>query len=413
MNGPQTPALPRILVAGAGIGGLALAALLHRRGFAVEVYEQASQLQEVGAGVQLSANAVKVLRALEIDEQVVSRGFLPRHFIGWSWRSGRMLYKTPLHPSHQARYGAPYVHVHRADLHALLRSALPAGMVRIAHKVSAVTQEADRVRVDFENGHVAFADVVVGADGIHSAVRRSLFGDEAPRFTGNICWRGIIPAELLPPGQVLPASSNWMGPDGHVVTYYLRGGALVNFVAIRETEAWTGESWTTPSSKDELLRAFEGWNPRLLALFERAEGLYKWGLFDRDPLARWSVGRVTLIGDAAHPMLPFLAQGAAQALEDSYALADWLTRFPHAPVEALAAYEAERKPRTSRIQLGARERGRTAHLRSPWARLKRDLGFFWQNLTAPGKTSHRAEWIFQHDVTQAPRTLEARETARA
>lgn len=398
--------LPRILIAGAGIGGLALASLLHRRGFPVVVYEQARQLQEVGAGVQLSANAVKVLRALGIDAQVVAQGFLPQHFVGWNWRSGRKLYQTPLNPAHQQQYGAPYVHVHRADLHALLAAGLPADALRLGHRVARVEPDGAQVRVEFENGRADFADVVIGADGIHSAVRRALFGEEAPRFTGNVCWRGVIPATAVPKGQVLPASSNWMGPDGHVVTYFLRGGSTINFVAVRETEAWTGESWTTPSSRKELLAAFQGWNPRVLALFRQAEGLYQWGLFDRDPLPAWSLGRVTLLGDAAHPMLPFLAQGAAQALEDGYALADWLTRFPERPVEALAAYEAERKPRTSRIQLGARERGRAAHLRSPWARFKRDLQFRWQGLADPGRTSHRAEWIFQHDVTQVERTLQ-------
>ncbi|MES2631375.1 MAG: FAD-dependent monooxygenase [Pseudomonadota bacterium] len=397
--------LPRVLVVGAGIGGLALASLLHKRGFPVRVYEQSSKLQEVGAGVQLSANAVKVLRALGVERDAVSRGFLPKAFIGWSWKSGRMLYRTPLAEVHESQYGAPYVHIHRADLHDLLASGVPAESISLGHRVRQVIQDGDSVRVEFENGHVDHADVVIGADGIHSAVRRSLFGDEAPRFTGNMCWRGVIPADALPQGHVLPVSSNWMGPDGHVVTYFLRSGTLINFVAIRETQDWTDESWTTPSSREELLEAFKGWNPRLLALFQRAEGLYKWGLFDRDPLARWSMGRVTLLGDAAHPMLPFLAQGAAQALEDGYALGDWLSLYSHAPVQALAAYEAERRPRTARVQLGARERGRTAHLRSAWARFKRDLGFLRDWVFTPKKTSHRAEWIFAHDVTRVTREL--------
>jgi salicylate hydroxylase len=397
--------LPKILVAGGGIGGLTLASLLHQRGFPVTVHEQANRLQEVGAGVQLSANAMKVLRALGVEDEVVVGGFLPKHFIGWSWKSGRMLYKTPLQPLHANRFGAPYVHIHRADLYRILASALPASSVMLGHRVREVTPIGDRVQVEFENGLVETADIVIGADGIHSAVRKSLFGEHAPRFTGNICWRGIIPTASLPEGHVAPASSNWMGPDGHVVTYYLRGGDLINFVAVRETETWTSESWTTPSSRNDLLDAFEGWHQRLLTMFERAEGLYKWGLFDRDPLDRWSVGRVTLLGDAAHPMLPFLAQGAAQALEDAYALADWLAKHPQQPVEALAAYEAERRARTSRVQLGARERGRTAHLRSRWARLKRDARFLWQGLASPATTSHRAEWIFEHDVTRAVRQL--------
>jgi len=397
---------PSVIIAGAGIGGLAAAALLRRRGFEVAVYEQARRLQEVGAGVQLSANAVKVLRSLEMEKRVVSRGFQPTHFIGWSWKSGRRLYRTPISPLHEQRFGAPYVHIHRADLLEALADGVPAGSIHLAHRlVDLAEADGGGMRASFENGHTAHADVVIGADGIHSAVRRCLFGPEAPRFTGNMCWRGVIPADALPAGHIAPASSNWMGPQGHVVHYYLRGGSLVNFVAVRETDAWLGESWTTPSSKEELLQAFEGWHPRLLALFERADGIHKWGLFDRDPLPAWSKGGATLLGDAAHPMLPFLAQGAGQALEDAYAVADWLGRCPDRPAEALAAYEAERKARTARIQLAARARSLTTHIKSPWAAFKRDVAFAWQQVVSPNATTHRAEWIYRHDVTQVERTL--------
>ncbi len=396
---------PRVRVIGGGIGGLTLAALLHARGVTVAVDEQSTRLAEVGAGVQLSANAMKVLRALGVEREVRDRAFEPEHFIGWSWRSGRRLYRTPLRPMHESRYGAPYLHVHRADLHDVLRAALPAGCLRLGRRLERFEQHDDGVIARFTDGEPARASVLVGADGIHSAVRRGLFGDEAPRFTGHVCWRGLIPADALPAGHVPPAASNWMGPHGHVVQYYLRRGELVNFVAIRDSDTWTAESWTTPSSRDELLGAFPGWHRRLTTVFERAEGLHKWGLFDRDPLSHWSVGRVTLMGDAAHPMLPFLAQGAAQAIEDAYALADWIAANPDDPVAALRAYEAERLPRTRRIQLGARARGLTVHLASPWARLRRDLGFLWRGLVRPGATQHQAEWIFEHDVTRTQRRL--------
>ena len=401
---------PSVLIAGAGIGGLAAAALLRMRGLEVTVYEQAQRLHEVGAGVQLSANAVKVLRSLGLESDIVSRGFLPSHFIGWSWKSGRKLYKTPIVPLHAEWYGAPYVHIHRADLLGALTGLVPEESVHLGHRISDLSDADGRVLARFENGHTALADVVVGADGIHSAVRRNLFGDDAPRFTGNMCWRGVLPADVLPRGHIAPAASNWMGPEGHVVHYFLRGGTLVNFVAVRETDAWLGESWTLPSSKEELLKAFEGWNPRLLAMFERATDIHKWGLFDRDPLQAWSQGTVTLLGDAAHPMLPFMAQGAAQALEDAYALADWLGRHPDRPAAALAAYENERKARTARIQLAARARSQTTHIKSPLAAMKRDLMFAWNQIVSPNATAHRAEWIYQHDVTQVQRMLDSPHT---
>lgn len=400
-------AKPSVLIVGAGIGGLAAAALLRQQGFEVTVYEQARRLQEVGAGVQLSANAMKVLRSLGVEDAIVARGFLPAHFIGWSWKSGRRLYKTPIAPLHAQEFGAPYVHIHRADLLEMLAGLVPAESVHLAHRLAEVVEVDGGMRAEFENGHVAHADAVIGADGIHSAVRRSLFGPEAPRFTGHMCWRGMIPADALPPGHIAPASSNWMGPQGHVVHYYLRGGSLVNFVAVRETDAWLGESWTTPSSREELLKAFEGWHPRLLALFERATGIHQWGLFDRDPLPAWSKGRATLLGDAAHPMLPFLAQGAGQALEDAFAVASWLARHPGRPAEALAAYENERRERTARIQLAARARSLTTHIKSPWAAWKRDAMFAWQQLVSPNATTHRAEWIYRHDVTRVERSLAA------
>ena len=403
----SAPRKPSVLIAGAGIGGLAAAALLCRRGFEVTVCEQARRLQEIGAGVQLSANAMRVLRALDLEDAIVNRGFLPDHFIGWSWRSGRRLYSTPIRPAHADRFGAPYVHIHRADLLAALADRVPAGSIRLGHRLVRLGEDSGAVRAVFDDGGVFEADVVVGADGIHSAVRRSLFGAQAPRFTGNMCWRGLVPTERLPADLVAPASSNWMGPHGHVVHYFVRGGSLVNFVAVRETHAWHDESWTAPSSTDELLAAFAGWNPRLTALFERATDLHRWGLFDRDPLQQWSRGRVTLLGDAAHPMLPFLAQGAAQALEDAFALADWLGRHPDRPEAALAAYEDERKARTARIQLAARERSRTTHLRSRWATLKRDLGFAWRQAVSPNSTTHQGEWIYRHDVTRVERRLAA------
>ncbi|GAA5232617.1 salicylate 1-monooxygenase [Verticiella sediminum] len=396
---------PRVLVAGAGIGGLALAALLVRQGWDVVVCEQTASIGEIGAGVQLSPNAVKVLRALGLEEELRDVAFAPEAFTGWDWRSGKALYRTPIRGVYEAKYGAPYFHIHRADLHRLLASRVPAATLRLGARVESLREEGDRVLARLADGTELAADVVVGADGIHSAVRRHLHGEASPRFTGNMCWRGMVAAGDLPEGLVPPTASNWLGPHGHVVHYYVRGGELVNFVAVLETRVWTSESWTEPSSVADLKRAFAGWHPRLQVLFDRAGELFRWGLFDREPLPFWSRGRVTLLGDAAHPMLPFLAQGAAQAIEDAFALAAWLSASPADPVAALSAYESERRGRTARIQLGARARGKTVHLASSWARFRRNLGFKLQALRDPAATSHQAEWIYAHDVTQVARDI--------
>lgn len=394
---------PKVIIAGAGLGGLTLAGLLHQRGFETIVCEQSPVLGEIGAGIQISPNAVKVLRALGVEEGLRRVGFEPVAFAGWDWHSGRQLYWTPMKEIFMERYGAGYFHVHRADLHALLVATVPESVFRLGAKVTGVVEGEKTAAVRLADGSEIEGDVVIGADGIQSAVRNSLFGDLPAQFTGNICWRGVVATVELPPNFVPPTSSNWPGPHGHVVHYYIRGGALVNFVAVRETDQWTAESWNIPSSREELLAGFEGWHPRIRTLFERAGHLYKWGLFDRDPLPHWTKGRVTLMGDAAHPMLPFLAQGAAQAIEDGYALAAWLDACPADPERALVSYETERMPRTARVQIGARARGKTLHLTSAFARFKRNLRFQLMQWKDPTLTPHSVEWVFSHDVT-GPRT---------
>ncbi|NPT53189.1 FAD-dependent monooxygenase [Paraburkholderia elongata] len=391
----------KVAIAGAGIGGLAAAIALRQRGCEVVVVEQAPQLGEVGAGVQMSPNAVKVLRAIGVEPLIRDVACEPLAFTGRDWKSGRVLYHTPIKGAFERLYGAGYYHVHRADLHNALIARLGAADLRLGQRVAGIERDRDTASLKLEGGEVIEADVIVGADGIHSTVRRNIFGDEKPRFTGNICWRGMVPVDALPKGHVELASSNWLGPKGHVVHYYVKGGAMVNFVAVYETDEWTQESWSTPSTVDELLKTYAGWNQELLTTFSNAERCFKWALYDRDPLTRWSDGRVTLLGDAAHPMLPFLAQGAAMAIEDGYELACAIGGVGAGAgiAEALVAYERQRIPRTSRVQLGARARGTTMHLRSPWARMKRNVGFMLQSFRTPESTTHRAEWIYGYDAT--------------
>lgn len=264
-----------------------------------------------------------------------------------------------------------------------------------------VSMQGGKAVARFEDGATFEADLIVGADGIHSAVREALWGKTDARFTGHLCWRALVPVEQHPLPFVTPDASFWMGPKAHVVTYYVKGGAAVNIVAVGESEQWIKESWTEPSSLEELLAAYEGWHPNLIRLFERTDPTqtFKWGLFDRDPMERWSKGRATLLGDAAHPMLPFLSQGAAMAIEDAYVLAEALARNGEDVERALQIYEAERRPRTARVQLEARERGRTYHLASPEEQRRRDLEIKQRQADNPGAVGIRAEWIYAYDAT--------------
>lgn len=386
----------RVGIVGGGIGGVALAVALRRRGMEVRVFERAAAFGEVGAGIQVTPNAVKVLRALDLLPALQSISFTPQALVGRNWRSGREMFRTPLAGECERLYGAPFLHAHRADLHRSLAEQLPEGVARLGMACTGIVPGSGTAL--FADGTAYEADVIVGADGIHSVVRHALFGEQAPRFTGNMCWRAVVPFDRQPLAFVSPDSSFWMGPHGHVVTYYVQGGRAVNIVAVAETAEWVEESWNAPSSREELLAGYSGWNEKLVRLFSEASTVFKWGLFDRDPMPAWSVGRATLLGDAAHPMLPFLSQGAAMAIEDAYVLAASLDADQAAPEQALARYEALRRPRTARVQLESRERGRTYHLASPLALLKRDVVYRLRSLVNPHKSGIQANWVYDYDA---------------
>jgi salicylate hydroxylase len=396
--------MPRSLsvgIIGGGIGGLALAAALRRRGIATRVFERARQFGEVGAGIQMTPNAVKVMVGLGFYDQLRAVSFTPQALVGRNWRSGREMWRTPLAGDCERIYGAPFLHIHRADLHAILAADLPEGSATLGVSCLGIEQGPGSAVATFSDGSRFEADAIIGADGIHSAVRRALFGDQPPRFTGNMCWRATIPFERPPLDYVTPDSSFWLGPRGHVVTYYVQGGRAVNIVAVAETSAWVEESWTVPSTREELLAGFQGWHPNITRLFGEAGKVFKWGLFDRDPMAQWSVDRVTLLGDAAHPMLPFLSQGAAMAIEDGYVLAAALAAQPEDVPAALRRYEGQRRPRTTRVQLESRERGRTYHLASPFALFRRDMGYRVRSLINPHKSGIKANWVYEYDALGA------------
>jgi salicylate hydroxylase len=385
-----------VAIIGGGIGGLGAALSLLRAGFDVHVYERAAAISEVGAGIQVSPNASRVLHRLGLADELARMGVRPLHLHQRRWDDGRTLLRSPLGDAVVDAFGYPHYQTHRADLLAALVGALPPERLHVGHRLVELIDHGDRVEAGFENGARAEADVLVGADGIHSAVRESLFGPEDPTFTGCAAYRGLVPAERLAHLDLEVTAQVWMGPGAHFVHYFVQRKRLVNFVAVVEQESWTGESWTDRGEIADALVAFEGWHPQVHEILRAVDQTFIWGLFDRAPLERWSVGRVTLLGDACHPMLPFMAQGAAQALEDGATLTACLTQIPDVAA-ALGLYETLRLPRASRIQELSTMNKRRFHLPDGAEQEERD------ELMASGATDWSigaVEWIYDHDASE-------------
>jgi salicylate hydroxylase len=392
------PRAPRIAIVGGGIGGLSAALALERRGAEVTVYEQSPVHSEIGAGLNLSPNAIKAFRALGIEDRIEAIGYGSEFLVMRSWKTGRFISRMR-RGDFRNKFGAPNLTVHRADLLEVLRGALKTTKIRLGTRCLAVESGGRVASARFADGSTVEADAVVGADGIHSAVRNSLFGAEAPRFTGCICWRGMAPVETVPRDIKTGDGTMWMGPHGHVVHYPVRRGALVNIVAHLDSDAWTEESWTRECDVAEVTTAYAGWHPALTRLYPCSTRWYKWALYDRDPLPRWSEGRATLLGDSAHAMLPYLGQGAAMAIEDGCVLAAMIARQPDDLPAALAAYERLRAPRTTGAVLGSRARAKENHLASPWARLKRDAKFaLRERFGGRDNTAFQTGWLYEYDV---------------
>jgi salicylate hydroxylase len=465
MRAPARPSLgpKRVQVVGAGLGGLAVAIAFARSGAEVEVVERAARLGDVGAGIQLSPNAVKALRWIGVDPEAANP-FRPEAVELRLHASGRTVYRAPLGAAAQARWDAPYLQVHRADLHAVLTETARAAGVHLRLGVDATGYEVsdDRLRARLmlralpdlgpdpgpdlgpdrgpkpgdpgdpasqdasgfverrraprpmslhplrdaaaplrepEPGPVV--DLIIAADGARSVLREQMIGAAGGEvFSGNVAFRGLVPASALPEGLLRPVASVWMGPQRHFVHYFVRGGTLVNFIAVCEREKWTPESWSAPGDIDALRAEFADWHPSVRAILAATEKTFEWGLFGHAPLSRWSEGPVVLMGDAAHPTAPFLAQGAAMAFEDAATLARTLPIYgvPY----GLMAYRKLREGRTARLQAAAARTGRRFHQASPLARGAQAAALTALQLAAPSVAAGLNDWIYEHDAGAAP-----------
>ncbi len=389
-----------IAVAGAGLGGLAAAAVLLQRGHRVRVYEQSATPGEVGAGIQMSANAMKVLDALDLRAALEPHAVRPKAFEFRRFDSGEPLHRIPLGEAHERAHGAPYFQLHRADLHAALwrrvQALDPQALVPGARLLS-FEEDEQQVRLRFEAAPPAAAQLLVGADGIRSTVRRAVVGEDRPVFTGQVAWRCTVPTERIPPElRTDVVSTIWCGPRNHAVTYWLRAGRLLNFVGCVERE-WEEESWTARRPWAELDADYAGWHPMVRAAVEAVDRdqCFRWALNNRAPVQRWSSGRATLLGDAVHATLPYMAQGAAMAIEDAAVLARAL-ELPLPLDERLRRYESHRGPRTARVVRESSEMGELYHIVDADAMrrafVERDIA------------KSRNEWLYPYDPWTAPLT---------
>ena len=375
---------PHIGMIGAGIGGLAAASLLLKRGFEVTVFEQASAFARVGAGIQQSPNVMKVHRGLGIEKRLREVAFAPRTSLNREAVTGDTTNEFPLGREVEERYGAPFLAMHRGDLHEALADLVPGENLRLGYKLKSIDQDGRTVRLAFENGETVKLDAVVAADGVHSLVRDYVSGPEQPKFTGRVAYRTTFPVSLLKDVDIGGSRTKWWGADRHIVIYYTtaaRNEVYFTTSTPEKADWMTRESWSTKGDLEELKEAFKTFHPDVRNLIAAAPEVHKWGIFERDPLPNWTRGRITLLGDACHPMTPYMASGAAMALEDAVILARALDSFEGSGIEtAFQAYEATRKPRTSDVQAGSGANN--------WMR----------NATNP-------DWLYGHDVWEEHLTL--------
>ncbi|MCZ4584160.1 FAD-dependent monooxygenase [Rhodococcus opacus] len=371
-----------VAVCGGGIGGLATAIALRKFGLDVTVYEQTRQFARVGADINLTPNAVRALDGLGIGPAIRESAARPQFRISRTWDTGAETSRLPMGDSAEQQYGAPQLTMHRGDLMTALENRLPSGVVEMGRRVGGVADG----RIEFTDGSSVSADVIVGADGIHSAVRTALLGREQPTFTGVVAFRAVVPTERVGDLPNLDCFTKWWGPNPstQIVTFPLNQGKDIFVFATCGEEEWTEESWTTPGSVTELRELYRDFHPEARALLDACDDVLKSALYVRDPLASWTDGRAVLLGDAAHPMMPFMAQGAGMAIEDAVVLSRCLSLFDD-PAVALQTYQETRLQRTSRIQRGSRS--------NEWL-----------------KVAGNGDWVYEYDAWHVPLELAAART---
>jgi 6-hydroxynicotinate 3-monooxygenase len=369
---------PSIAIVGAGMGGLAAAGTLRRAGFDVSVYEQASKFARVGAGIQVSPNAFRILRGLGLEAHIRSFAFQPPSWRSREWDTGAEKFDYPLGAAAEEKYGAPYVQMHRGDLHAALASVVPEDIVHLNLKLTGIDQDGTGVALQFADGTRTRADAVIGADGTHSRIRELMVGDQRPVITGRVAYRTVFPASLLN-GYPIDEHTKWWGPDRHIVVYYVNNRKdEVYFVTSVPEPDWAIESWSAQGDLTVLRKAYAGFHEQVQRILAACPQVHKWAIVERQPLPRWTEGRITLLGDACHPMVPYMAQGAAMAMEDAVVLARCLEgRDADGLHEGLVQYEQARKERTSKVQL-------TSHLNR------------WMGSNTNG------DWVYSYDAWTVP-----------
>jgi 6-hydroxynicotinate 3-monooxygenase len=368
----------RIAVVGAGLGGLTCAAFLQRQGFAVSVYEQAPAFSRIGAGIILSANVMKVLRRLGIERPLVETGIGPDAFVSRAWDTGETLYELTLDAASEQRFGGPYVNVHRGDLHAILETAVAPGSITFGHCLAGLEPAGDAIRLVFENGVRQEADIVIGADGIRSKVREVLLGAEPPRFTGRVAQRAIFPTERLR-GHALRDCTKWWGPDRHLLAYFMtRRRDEVYLMGSVPAASWESEELSLPCPREEFIAAFASFHADIRRVVEAATEVSVWPICDRERNDCWSDGRIVLLGDACHPVRPYMAAGGAMAVEDAAILSRCLATIgDDDPAQAFRCYAATRIARVAEVQ--------RISIANSWMR-------------GPTET----DWFFSYDACLAP-----------
>jgi len=393
-----------VLIAGGGIGGLAAAAALLQRGIDVDVYEQASELKEVGAGIQISPNGNRVLDALGVFTRLKELSCDPVRKEFRLWNTGRPWPMLSLGATVVEKYGYPYLTVYRPDLHGALADrvrALKPDAIHLDSGVAGLQQDAGGVELLLRKGSRLRGDALLGADGVRSVVRNTLWGPTDPAFSGMVAWRGLIPMEVLPERLRAPVGSTWIGPGGHVVTYPLHRSKIMNLVATIEGKTWAHHGGSAPGTTEECLQDFAGWHEDVQTMIRLAPSLLKWALARRDPIPQWTQGRVTLLGDAAHATLPFLAQGAVHSIEDGTVLARCLEGVAAIDVPAaLQRYEAARIERTSRMVRGAT--ANTERFHSPELATESSAEKYLEREWSADPIFERYDWLYRYDASTAP-----------